>query len=80
MKISWLEKISFFQENNRVEADLLKASGNNSLDDSEVISTFEGTASKVEIPSLKFGDEFRIRLRDTDEGQTFGPFVVQACK
>lgn len=79
LKVSWLKKIAEFQEKNSVLMTLTDESGNE-INASKTAVEIRGTADELRIGGLRFGAKYSVHLKDLDQIDDFGPFVIQACK
>ena len=73
MKISWLKKIADFEDSKSVQMEFRNPERN----ETEIVN---GTAMETALRSMRFGEVYRIILKDKVSNETVGPFDIEACK
>ncbi len=73
MKISWLKKIADFEDSKSVQMEFRNPERNET-------GIVNGTAMETALRSMRFGEVYRIILKDKVSNETVGPFDIEACK
>ncbi len=73
MKISWLKKIADFEDSKSVEMEFRNPERNET-------GFVNGTAMETALRSMRFGEVYRIMLKDKISNETVGPFDIEACE
>jgi hypothetical protein len=71
--MSWLKKIADFEDKKPVDLVFENLARNET-------GHAAGTAMESTLKTLRFGEIYRIHLKDKASNQTVGPFDIEACK
>lgn len=73
LKVSWLKKISNFEEDHETQVNFQIAELNE-------MGSVMGSAKESVVENLRFGETYKVTLTDTVKNETSQPFTVEACK
>jgi len=73
LKVSWLQKISNFEEDHATELNFQIVALNET-------GSFKGTAKESQLENLRFGETYLLTLTDTIKNETSRSFEIETCK